>query len=427
MTDQKTQQQPKKNQQRTELKKTQQELKRTRQKLHRARQRLQKSEAEGEKNLNVIRELQQRIEKTVSFKYVFKTLLFLIAVKLNVYNFLKRQQAFLYKLYSLLATHVNSLRPPDNAPHDSESAQPIESSTLPGIFLNLFSPRLGVLYQHEPKSLNIPKHYTLTKTLDSSPVISIVTPSFNQAEFVERTVKSVLDQNYPKLEYIIQDGGSRDGTRELLEKYRNSFFHFESGKDQGQANALNIGFKYATGEIMAYLNSDDLLLPGALHCVAAFFAKHPDVDVVYGHRVLIDENGREIGRWVLPPHDDEVLLWADYVPQETLFWKRNIWDKVGGHIDESFKFAMDWDLILRFRNAGAKFARLPRFLGAFRVHQYQKTSAHILEIGQQEMGRLRRRYHGRVISQEEVDMKVRNYVIKHLFYNILYKFRLLRY
>ena len=95
---------------------------------------------------------------------------------------------------------------------------------------------------------------------------------------------------------------------------------------------------------MAYLNSDDLLLPGALPTVAAYFAQHPEVEVVYGHRVVIDEAGDEIGRWVLPPHDDKALRWADYIPQETLFWRRSIWGKSGGRMDETFRFALDWEL-----------------------------------------------------------------------------------
>jgi hypothetical protein len=143
--------------------------------------------------------------------------------------------------------------------------------------------------------------------------------------------------------------------------------------------------------------------------------------------VLIDEFDQEIGRWVLPPHDNEVLSWADYVPQETLFWRRRIWDKVGGNIDESFQFAMDWDLLLRFRDAGAKFARLPRFLGAFRVHQLQKTSAHISEIGELEMNRLRQRCQGRLVSQQEVDSKVRSYIGKHRLHHVMYKLKFFRY
>ena len=165
---------------------------------------------------------------------------------------------------------------------------------------------------------------------------------------------------------------------------------------------------------MAWLNSDDILLPGSLAYVADYFNRHPKVDVVYGHRILIDENDQQIGRWMLPRHDDEVLSWADYVPQETMFWRRRIWDKAGGQIDESFRFAMDWDLLIRFREAGARFARLPRFMGGFRVHMRQKTSAEISGIGIQEMTRIRERVLGRVPSDADIYMAVVPYMRKHV-------------
>src|SRR5258706_8672796 len=118
----------------------------------------------------------------------------------------------------------------------------------------------------------------------------------------------------------------------------------------------------ATGELLAWLNGDDILLPGALDYVVYFFETHPSVDVVYGHRIVIDPTGNEIGRWVLPPHSDRVLSWIDYVPQETLFWRRRAWERVGSHVDETFHFAMDWDMLVRLRDSGATFARLPQFL-----------------------------------------------------------------
>src|SRR5439155_11875113 len=121
--------------------------------------------------------------------------------------------------------------------------------------------------------------------------------------------------------------------------------------NRGQAHAINLGFRHATGEILAYLNSDDLLLPGALAYVANHVVRHPEVGVVYGHRVVIDADGREVGRWVLPPQDDASLVWDDYVPQETMFWRRRAWERVGARLDETFHFALDWDLILRFRQA----------------------------------------------------------------------------
>lgn len=275
--------------------------------------------------------------------------------------------------------------------------------------------------------MRIPEHYSSIRPFLSPPTISIVTPTFNQGQFLERTINSVLEQNYPKLEYIIQDGSSTDQTAGILELYRKSLTHCDSATDSGQANAINRGFRHATGEIMAYLNSDDLLLPGALHYVAGYFVEHPHVDVVYGHRVVIDEHDREVGRWVLPPHDHEMLSWADYVPQESLFWRGRIWEKVGGAVDESFRFAIDWDLLLRFRDAGAQFALLPRFLGAFRYHPQQKTSSQMADLGVQEMNRLRERCHGRPVSSDEIRRHIRRYLFRFLVYRQLYRFGLLQY
>ena len=256
---------------------------------------------------------------------------------------------------------------------------------------------------------------------------AIVTPSYNQGQFIERTINSVLNQNYPALEYIIQDGGSTDDTVHIVRKYQSRLKRWTSAKDNGQSDALNLGFMQSTGDIMAYLNSDDLLLPGSLNYIARYFNKHPNVDVVYGHRVCIDRDDHDIGRWVLPPHDSEILNWVDYVPQETLFWRRTIWEKAGGKIDDNFKFAMDWDLIIRLRDAGAKFARLPRFLGAFRIHAQQKTNATITLHGLKEMEKLRLRCNGRVVSHVELKRKILPYQIKHLIYHKLYKLGILRY
>ncbi|MBZ0090652.1 MAG: glycosyltransferase [Sulfuricellaceae bacterium] len=285
--------------------------------------------------------------------------------------------------------------------------------------MSWFAPQLGVLRQYSPRPLNLPQRYAQTGGPTRPPKISIVTPSYNQAAYLEGTVRSVVEQGYPDLEYVVQDGGSKDGSVEILESYSDRLAFWESNKDKGQTNAINLGFLHTSGEIMAYLNSDDMLLPGALAYVAAYFETHPDVDVVYGHRIIIDETDQEIGRWILPPHDNEVLSWADFIPQETLFWRRRVWDKIGGSLDESFHFAMDWDLLLRLRDSGAKFVRLPRFLAAFRVHPQQKTSTEITDTGFKEMGRLRERCHGRVVSAGEIKRGVAAYVARHIVYDKL--------
>lgn len=287
----------------------------------------------------------------------------------------------------------------------------------------LLQPRLGILNQHEPLPLALPRTFVPQAGARPLPRISLVTPSFRQADFIERTIRSVLAQEYPNLEYFVQDGGSTDGTVDVLQRYADRLAGYDSRPDSGQSEAINRGFARTQGEIMGWLNSDDILLPGALACVADFFQRHPDVDAVYGHRVLIDENDREIGRWVMPAHDDAVLSWADYVPQETLFWRRRIWDKAGGRIDESFRFAMDWDLLVRFREAGARFARLPRFIGGFRIHPHQKTSAAISQIGFEEMNRIRERVLGRVPSSLEVRKAVVPYLLRHVATDLAWRVR----
>jgi hypothetical protein len=288
-------------------------------------------------------------------------------------------------------------------------------------------PKLGSLEHHGPIPVKMPRRYSKASRLADPPTISIVTPSYNYGDFLERTIRSVLDQGYPALEYIVRDGGSKDGTREILERYAPRLTNWACEPDGGQANAINLGMAHASGEIMAYLNSDDLLLPGSLSYVASYFSKHPEVDAVYGHRVLIDQNDMEIGRWVLPRHDDALLDWVDFVPQETLFWRRRIWDAAGGQMDEEFRFALDWDLLLRFRDAGAKIVRVPRFLGAFRVHSAQKTNVQVEQLGNPEMNRLRSRALGREPTTPEVLRAMRGYLARHIIVHNLYRARLLRY
>ena len=294
---------------------------------------------------------------------------------------------------------------------------------IAGRVRQLVAPRLGNLNQYGPIPLRkIPTYNTSVMQADLS-AITIVTPSFCQGHFIERTLLSVLNQKYPKLEYHVQDGGSSDATIEILGRYEAQLSGWVSKKDNGQSQAINRGFANTSGEIMGWLNSDDLLLPGALLTVADYFSHHPEVDVVYGDRLLIDENDMEIGRWIMPGHDSDVLSWVDYVPQETMFWRRRIWDKVGGQIDESFRFAMDWDLLVRFRKAGAKFAHIPRFLGAFRIHAHQKTSAAINEVGYQEMNRIRERLLGRVPTQIEIRKAVLPFMLKHVAVDIFYRIK----
>ena len=293
---------------------------------------------------------------------------------------------------------------------------------------------------------------------------SIVTPSYNQARFLGETMRSVLEQDSVDCAYVVQDGGSTDGSQRLVaaavdgdrrtvdggrstvdggrrtEDGRRKtvdelcsltppgaprLVAWESAPDAGQADAIKRGFAKTSGgpdDVMAWINSDDFYLPGALAYVVDYFAQHPDVDVIYGHRIVVDEESREIARWFLPKHDPEVLRLNDFVPQETMFWRRRIWEKVGG-IDASFKFAMDWDLLLRFQAAGAKIVRVPYFLACFRVHAAQKTSAQMQSIGQLEINHLRERTQGRVIAPEELEKNSRllRYLRRSAFIEWLWK------
>jgi glycosyltransferase involved in cell wall biosynthesis len=225
------------------------------------------------------------------------------------------------------------------------------------------------------KPLPFPRSIPNSSTL---PRISIVTPSYGYGHFIEWTIRSVLMQGYPKLELVVMDGASPDNTAEIIHKYRPYLKHGESKKDKGQADAVVRGFEHTTGEIMAYLNSDDLLAPGALEFVARFFREHPEVDMVYSHRVIVNDENIVTGHWVVPPHSDWFMQRWDYIPQETCFWRRSMYEKVGG-IDASYKFALDFDLFVRFMRAGAKIHRADRFLGAFRVHDVSKTSSQMEE------------------------------------------------
>ena len=283
------------------------------------------------------------------------------------------------------------------------------ASWIPG-FLR---PKIGRLHQYQPRPLTVQPRAAADADFGLL-AVSLVTPSFGQGRFLERTILSVLDQNYPALEYFVQDGGSDDETADVLKRHESRLAGWAMEADSGQSQAINRAFSRSHGEIMAWLNSDDLLLPGAVQSAVHFFQQHPEVDVVYGDRLLIDEQDREVGRWVLPGHDSALLSWLDCIPQETVFWRRRIWDRAGGRVDESFRFAMDWELLLRFREAGAVFAHLPRFLGAFRVHEAQKTNAAIAAVGLAEMNTLRKRALGRVPGRLEFLRAIAPYIGRHM-------------
>lgn len=278
-------------------------------------------------------------------------------------------------------------------------------------------------YAPRPAKSNIqPTRLTASpnQQIEKLPQIALVTPNFNCGQYIERTIQSVVEQGYPKLVYHLQDGGSNDSSIEIIRNYSDRFTSWESVKDRGQSHAINLGFQRVTGDVMGWLNSDDVLLPRALERVGKYFARHPNVDVVYGHRLLIDSEDQVINRWILPAHDHRLIQWGDYIPQETMFWRRSLWEKVGGMINEQFQFAMDWDLILRFRRAGAKFHRLPHLLAAFRITDQQKTSQLLASVGRRESNLLRRQELGFIPSDEEVARQFKKYIRRHWWAEKLY-------
>jgi glycosyltransferase involved in cell wall biosynthesis len=203
------------------------------------------------------------------------------------------------------------------------------------------------------------------------PTLTVVTPSFNQAPFLERTIKSVLSQNYPHLEYLIIDGGSTDGSVDIIQRYADSLAYWVSEPDHGQTDALIKGFRRASGEIVAWLNSDDVYLPGALQQIGETFVHHPNAVVVYGDGQFLDAHDQQTGRFVAGPYDFRRLLRWDYVMQPAAFFRRSAVE-ASGSLDIGLHYVMDYDLLLRLSEHGP-FTYVPRELAGFRHHGSSKT------------------------------------------------------
>lgn len=206
------------------------------------------------------------------------------------------------------------------------------------------------------------------------PSISLVTCSYQQAPFLEQAMRSVLEQEYASLEYIVMDGGSSDGSTDIIRRYARALAHWESAPDGGQTRALIKGFGRCTGEIYGWLCSDDMLLPGALRAVGEYFAAHPRVEAVYGDALWIDAGGRLLRPKRESGFNRFVLLHDhNYIPQPSMFWRRSLYEAVGG-LDARFDLAMDADLWERF-STRTRIAHLPRYLSCMRFHAQQKTRA----------------------------------------------------
>jgi len=205
------------------------------------------------------------------------------------------------------------------------------------------------------------------------PKITVVTPSFNQGQFLEETIRSVLDQNYPNLEYMVIDGGSTDQSIDIIRRYERRLSYWESEKDRGQVHAINKGLARATGDLFAFINSDDLYLPGAFATVEKFFVEHPEAEWVCGDTEMFGEGHQtEVVSAVVPKSAAHCLAWSYRAPQPGHFWRRELLD---AGFDEAWRYDFDHDLYVRLLLAGHECKHIPVTLARYRLHVASKTVA----------------------------------------------------
>lgn len=242
------------------------------------------------------------------------------------------------------------------------------------------------------------------KRQNETPIVSIVTPSYNQGQFIEDTIKSVLSQegNF-YIDYIIMDGGSEDNSVEIIKKYEQLLkdgrwtircksikYRWLSKKDSGQSDAVNRGWAMAEGEILGWLNSDDTLLPEALKEVVDLFTQNPDTAVVYGEGYFVDEDGSVISRFNTKHFDRELLQEIDYIPQPAVFLHKRVLNRIG-MLDESLHYCMDYDLWIR-ASREFDFTYINKYLASFKIHKESKSMSKWINAAKEEIMLLKRHF-----------------------------------
>jgi len=205
------------------------------------------------------------------------------------------------------------------------------------------------------------------------PKITVVTPSFNQAAYLQETIESVLNQDYPNLEYIVLDGGSTDGSIDTLKKYEKCFAYWRTHPDDGQSAAIIEGFQKSTGDILCWLNSDDFLAPGALALVGEYFQEHPEAEFLVGEVCIVNDKGERRHYLSEPKWDTNWQVYVrNCVPQPSTFWRRSLYMKIEG-VNPTYQFGMDYDLWFQFlQHTKPHFIR--RLLSYQRLHPLAKTA-----------------------------------------------------
>lgn len=278
---------------------------------------------------------------------------------------------------------------------------------------------------------------------ENLPKITVVTPSFNQAQFLEQTILSVIGQQYPNLEYIIMDGGSSDGSVEMIKKYEQYITHWQSKKDNGQAAAINEGFSLASGEILCWLNSDDMYIPGALLTIGRLFQTVDKPTIFFGNCFHFHERSSKTrGSDVMKNHAQYDLALCDYIIQPSSFFNKAAWEATG-LLNETFHYTFDWDWFIRASKNGVHFLPLNNYFSLYRIHEGHKSGTggdkRSIELGdiykiyndekfQQaflKWNRLRTQcklFHNSVYAADKYELSILNRLIHFLFFSrISYK------